>query len=424
MRHDDSSRRPRVDPSQNPRLAAALGRLSQGIRDAIEETPSARAAAVSALAPSTNDVYVPDNDEVELLDDDGPDTMQRADASETIEPTPFPGPRSYEGEMIPAGGGLAPMPLPGEALDAANEAPPPPSLERAPVQSLRQGVIAYGGALPPEPPPDEEVLEPSDSELELVDAPVAGGAAHEAAADYPSAPPAGAPAYEGASDLDPTPLYDAPAAPSSDLSAEPPAEPPAEAPAEPPAAPTGDSPWATAAAAKPIDMRDLPSSHAPIAPDAALEKPKAAANPAAAEPAPAGRSWLTIFLAIALVASVVTFLLLKFNVIAGPEGRPSTDRTPIQVPTSTPASPNPPVTAAAPPETPTAIAAPEPSDTAAAPEPSVSAAPEPPDTAAPGAGAAPTTTPGGQAPGAGTAPTGGIKPGGASQPGKKPSRIF
>ncbi len=422
MRHDDSQKRPRVDPAQNPRLAAALNRLSHGIRDAISDAPSSQPISAAAPPPSRPDdgVYVPNNDEIELLDD-GPETAQRAG------PSDFDGgARSFEEEMIPTSGELELV----EGRGAAPEGSPSP--DRVLTPSFRQGVIAYGPPAPPEPPPlsGDEVLEPSDSELELVDAPPPnrGDSGHLGGAPPPSAPYenevggaalSGAP-YESQGDLEAAPHH---------LPAEPSGEPPADANAA--ADLPGASPWATAAAEKAIDLRDLPSSLAPIAPAKAPEKPEPAG--AAAESAGrAGRSWLTIFLAIALVASVVTFLLLKFNVVAGPEGRPSADTTPIQVPSPVATqAPAPPVV---PPPEPTAVAAPEPS-VADAPEPSVSAIPEAPATGAPGADQAaapsPTSTaaapggpaPGGSAPGLGQAPAG-VKPSGPSQSGKKPSRIF
>lgn len=432
MRHDDSQKRPRVDPAQNPRLAAALNRLSHGIRDAISDTPSSQPISAAGPPPSRPDdgVYVPNNDEIELLDD-GPETAQR------VGPSDFDGgPRSFEEEMIPTSGELELV----EGRGAAPEGSPSP--DRVLTPSFRQGVIAYGPPALPEPPPlsGDEVLEPSDSELELVDAPPPnrGNSGHFGGAPPPSAPyenqvggapPPSAPyenqvggaalsgaPYENQGDLEATPHY-----PPAEPSGEPPAD--ANAPADSP----GASPWATAAADKAIDLRDLPSSLAPIAPAKAPEKPEPAAGAAADSAGRAGRSWLTIFLAIALVASVVTFLLLKFNVVAGPEGRPSADTTPIQVPSPVATqAPAPPVV---PPPEPTAVAAPEPS-VSAAPEPSVAAVPEAPATGAPGADQAaapsPTSTaaaPGGPAPGLGQAPAG-VKPSGPSQSGKKPSRIF
>jgi hypothetical protein len=411
MRHDDSSKRPRVDPAQNPRLAAALSRLSNGIRESISENPSSRpAAAVGLIPPSSSDdeVYVPDNDEIELLDD-GPETVQRAGSAD------FEGEARSAGEeeMVPTSGELELT----EGRNALNEAPPPPSLERVPTPSFRQGVIAYGAPLPPDPPPEpvpellaegDEVLEPSDSELELVDP----ARPPESQDGYGGALPDGAPYAEG--ELDETPLYT-------------PAEPSDEVPADEPAEAAGGSPWAAAAAEKAIDVRALPSSLAPITPAADADKQKASAEPAVGSPGKPGRSWLTIFLALALAASVVTFLLLKFNVVEGPEGRPSADTTPIQVPTSAPAAtqapavppPEPTATAAAAPE-PVVTADPEPSSVAA--EPEASAVPGAGQGAAPGATSTAAAAPGGPVPG--KAPTVGTKPSGPSQSGKKPSRIF
>jgi hypothetical protein len=393
MRHNDSSRRPRVDPAENPRLAAALGRLSNGIRDAIAEAPSSQPAAMGEPIRSSPDdeVYVPDNDEIELLDD-GPETVQRAGPSDF----------ANEGEeMVPTSGEL-------ELMDRRGAEALPPSLERVPTPSFRQGVIAYGAPIPPDPPPSsgDEVLEPSDSELELFDAAPEPAGFEGAPAGFEGAPAD----FEGTADPDATPLFTPDALDAPDAQ---PGEHSADAPVESP----GGSPWATAAAEKAIDARALPSSLAPMTPAAEADKPKPAADPAAGSPGKSGRSWLTIFLAIALLASVVTFLLLKFNVVDGPEGRPSADTTPIQVPTSGPAA----TQAPAVPAPPEPVAAPEPS----APEPA--AAPSPTGEA-PAAASAPTVTPtatpgapGGL--GTGAAPTG-VKPSGPSQSGKKPSRIF
>lgn len=400
MRHDDSSKRPRIDPAQNPRLAAALGRLSQGMGDAVDEAPITRPSRpepTGELIRSTSDdeVYVPDNDELELLDD-GAETTQEPGFSEFALNTGGIS-HPFQGEMIPPSGELDRLDSPGVAPDAL----PPTSLERTPTPSFRPGVIAYGAPLPPEEPASsgDEVLEPSDSELELIDA------------SRPEEPPPdadGAPA--AATDLDATPLY-TPAEPSGE---------PIE-PLEPVASPEA-SPWAAAAAEKAIDVRALPSALAPIAPAADVPKAKPEAEPSEATAGKGGRSWLTIFLAIALVASIVTFLLLKFNVVDGPEGRPSADTTPIQVPTSAPAA----TLAPAAPVVPSAEPAPEPAASAAS-EPSTlepSAAPAASDTteaAAAPSGAASSAAPGTPVVGTGKAP---VKPSGPSQSGKKPSRIF
>jgi hypothetical protein len=350
-----------------------------------------------------DDVYVPDNDEIELLDD-GPETVQRAGPSDL----------AMEGEeMVPTSGEL-------ELMDRRGAEALPPSLERVPTPSFRQGVIAYGAPIQPDAPPSsgDEVLEPSDSELELFDAsPVrepAGFAGAPAGFEGAPADFEGAPADYEAADPDATPLF-APDAPDALAELDAPAEQSDELSADAPIESPGGSPWATAAAEKAIDARALPSSLAPTTPAAEADKPKPAADPAAGSPGKSGRSWLTIFLAIALLASIVTFLLLKFNVVDGPEGRPSADTTPIQVPTSAPAATQAP--AVPPPEPAEPVAAPEPS----APEPA--AAPPPTGEAPAAPSATPTATPGGPALGTGPAPTG-VKPSGPSQSGKKPSRIF
>lgn len=394
MRHDDSSKRPRVDPAQNPRLAAALGRLSQGIRDAIDEAPSAQPAAAGELIRSAPDdeVYVPNNDEIELLDNDNNTDAEAAQPAEPFDPATEGGFHRFDEEMVPTSSELM------EALGGAPEALPPPSLDGPPIPSFRQGVIAYGGPLPAEEPllaSGDEVLEPSDSELELFDA--APPAAPEPA-DFE-----GTPLAETA--LDATPL-DTPAEPSD--------EPDADAPAEPP----GGSPWAVAAAEKAIDVRALPSSLAPIIPAVEAEKAKPAAAPEVGSPGKSGRSWLTIFLALALVASIVTFLLLKFNVVDGPEGRPSADTTPIQVPTSAPAATQAPVVPVVSPPEPASAAAPEPSVA----EPLVAEPSPTGEDPAAASGTAPAAS-GSPVLGTGQAPTG-VKPSGPSQSGKKPSRIF
>jgi hypothetical protein len=373
---------------------------------------------------SSDEIYVPDNDEVELLDSDGPDTMQRGQAyaarpansrraglSDSV--------ADDEEEIIPTSGEM-------DFIDQGVSAhePPPPSLERTPTPSFRPGVISYGAPLPPDAPPAEEEMIPSDGELELVDAnaaPAPSGAA--APSDFAGEPlagelVAGEPLDGGALDGELAPI-------SAELQEEPmPLE-------SPEAAPAAASPWATAAAEASIDLRDLPSSHAPFASAAPVEQKKADEASTPQEARGGARSWVTLFLVIALVASVVTFLLLSFNIVGAPEGKPSAGGPPIQVPTVGPATPPAPVVPA-PPATqePVEVAAPEPSASAAAPEPSA-AAPEPPVTAEPAASApvaAPVTStpvaPVQPASSAGKPPTTTTKPGGAPPTGKKPSRIF
>lgn len=191
----------------------------------------------------------------------------------------------------------------------------------------------------------------------------------------------------------------------------------------PPPMPSGTSPWATEAEAA-IDMSALPSAHAPVveAPPAPIQAPP----PPPAEPSSGSRSWVTIFLVMALVASSATFLILRFNVGQEPQTPPGTG-DPIRVPTAAATAPV--VTA------PAVTAQPAPTDPSLS-APSASAATDPPEaeSAAPSASAAPSGTPvvvptvtvgASPEPGSTSGPaTQTSKPPSGPRPTKKPIRIF
>lgn len=331
MRHDDSSNRPRVNPAQNPRLAAALGKVSLGIdespdsRNASEQAvpkekartanlppfrrtpipmaPASPFAEAQAPAPLPEELYLPDNNEIELMaEDDAGQAWQ----TEPLAPlTPLAG----EDEIMPQSGEFelyetAPSPL--------AQTPPPPSLER-PHPSLRPGVIAYGTPLPAE--------EPAPADLNPIEL--------DAPADLIPSEFDGNSIESEASGVDPGDMAEVEEAGEQ-------------------------SPWSKAAPPVLIDKRDLPSA---LSPDKAPE-PSPPETPAeSGEKGSGTRSFITLFMGIAVGASLVTFLLLYLGILHGPEGPPESNTAPIVVPPSkTAAQPDkaqtpPPTETAAPAET-------------------------------------------------------------------------
>lgn len=293
---------------------------------------------------------------------------------------------------------------------------------------------------------DEEIV-PSNSELDLADGGQGNDPAYGGAYEPLEPADAGAPLFssELAAELAAEePLFDSSGELIVESSLDRPAEgrvsmPPSMPPGQrassprippPPAVPAEESPWAAEGDAA-IDAAALPSAHSPVI---AETKPSVKPPPVVpAEPASAARSWVTIFLVIALVASSVTFLILRFNVGQTPQEAPGAGK-PIQVPQSGVTTALPVVTAAPPsePTTPPADTAPAPAASSAEAAPSGSPSGEPADVAAApsvsGAVSIPTvmvtTSPA-------DAPTGVAKPPTTSKPGvpttkptKKPNRIF
>ncbi len=403
MRHDDSSNKPRVNPAQNPRLAAVLGNVSLGLDDNPDSRnphsqpgrvskapplppplpPPRRTPLPAAPAPLPEELYLPDNNEIELLGDDASAGLEQAGM-----PLQPPGPEDeiepVSGEFQLYEGANSPSPL--------AETPPPPSLE-TPRTSLRPGVIAYGTELPADPAPLLDNNDNSDNnaiELETIGEVI------------PSE-------FNGnSSELNASGLDLDEASGGSE-----------------------QSPWSKAAPPILIDKRDLPSS-ALAAPEVP-QKTQAPATPAESEEkTSAARSFVTLFLGIAVGACLVTFLLLYLGILHGPEGAPSSNSAPIVVPPPVKTADAPPA-----PAEPSAVAA-EPSaaptaDEAQSAAPSESAAPsaltsadvppveeDPSQKSASPQTAASTPT----AAGVNTAPVVQKPGGGTAPPPKKKTRIF
>lgn len=362
MRHDESSKRPRVDPAQNPRLAATLSRLAHGSHDLLDPVPGAPS---SGLGPPGDGVYIPDHDDVEMLDpgDDAPAAAQDDDE-----------------EIIPTSGEV-------ELFDAY-----------APPRSARLHAAASG----------EEEMVASDSDLQLID---------------PNAvdpPPLGDP---GLGD----PYADPIGAASADLYSSDGAGSPLDGQAGEASSEEASSPWAAEAGAGEIDARDLPSALAPVA--APERQPEAPARAAPSSSSHIWIVLFAVIALVASATTflVLRFSAPKAPEgtsvgAGGPIQVPTSTAMAPPPPVSTPAEPPVPAAPSVPVEAPaTASAAPE------VPTPAISAVPSSaPAAPVGGVVGAPATNPPATNPPAGAGPSSPVKakPGGTPIPTKKPSRIF